>query len=293
MKTKTIVIVGSLMLACVAGGFLSGQWFASRQVRHELAETTYAWFEKGAFRAGAFDARASTWGSIWQEELGTQLKQALAASWSAAGNDSTWSSAFEVLRDQGRQSWSYANGTPESAQDDMIRYLCFRIHRAHVDGSVSAWPEVKALASYPRQTINRNREMIVNLVRDAITCGYGINDARRLMLAYAIHLSDLEWGRELSWLCLTNNEPPSSSIDNFTLVLEYLEEQANGEAGMLANTLQLCKPSREAQDASAEIIARLLRTEAIVQGTGRKAILEAWRGRLTASATRPSTQPTQ
>ena len=74
MKTKTIVLVGSLMLACVAGGFLSGQWIASRQARHELAETTYAWFEKGAFRAGAFDARTSTWSAIWQEELGDQLK---------------------------------------------------------------------------------------------------------------------------------------------------------------------------------------------------------------------------
>jgi hypothetical protein len=273
MRIKINIAI--IMLACVAIGFFVGMRVASQKARRELASRTYRDFAGEGFPESGrgFDE------VLWKQELGEELLQTLTQPWSNTTNDAAWGTAYRIMRDCGSPTWLYTQGMSQSQQDDLIRYMCFRIEKASnlllfTNGS----PEFRALVSYPQEAINRNRDKVSRaLWKGACSSDLQI---RNMSSAYIVHLADLDWGRDLCWNCLGQAAYKGNYL---TWLRGFLEETAQGEQRVLASMLQSGKPSAGVQAGATQIIAR------VIQGDLPYIDIQEWRIQATASS-RPATQ---
>jgi hypothetical protein len=287
MKMKVSLAI-FLLLCIAAGAFFTGMWFGShneaRKARHDLALHSYDVYSGIGFR-GSFDGFDEV---LWREELGEYLQDALAKPWTSAyPNDAQWGTAYRIVHDPGstkgryaHPTWAYTQGMSQGQQDDLIRYMCFRIEKS---ANVKYGPdgaEFLALVTYPREAINRNRDKITR----AVTTGAsGMNRGVEILSsAYIVQLADLDWARDVCCIC---TRQAADQPSNFYWWRANLDSEAAG-GWRVGQLFDAGKPSPQAQAGAAQVVARL--TQDPQQGSD----FRAWRDEL-AAASRPATQPTK
>lgn len=287
MKNATAFGIVALVLACAIGGFLAGSWHASQKARQELARQTYDSFTSMGTGDDP-DRRA-----LWRQELRGELERALAQPWSAKHSTADWGFAYLILRDQGDTTWRYVDAMSSGQQDEMIRYLSFRIEMA------ATWPdncrgqaEFKALASYPKEAVDRNKDKVKPAI--VMAASSRASGVRQMALAYATYLTDMGWGRELCSECL-GQASIDPEIHPLPWVLMCLDEQARGKARLVKANLNTGKPSAEVRAGAAEVLKRFVQTDFENLGAQERASVEAWMhsgdlAALAALASQPATQ---
>ena len=122
--------------------------------------------------------------------------------------DRDWGFAYLVMRDEGPRSWSYHESMSSDQQDEVIAYLCFRIRELENNIQFTSGSfEFYALATYPRETIDRNQARI-KLALDTFTRypspgkhARSGSDQLIPMLKFCVQRIDHEWVAE--WLFST------------------------------------------------------------------------------------------
>lgn len=276
---KSRIVVSVLMLACIVGGFFVGSWFESRKTRREWAWQTFNRFRQN--RDNSADM------AMWRQELVNEMQQALASPWRDAQiNDDEWGTAYLVMRDCGEETWGHIDGMSQGQQDEMIRYLSFRIQRYADVRSFQGRAEFKALLSYPQEAITRNHDKVSRAVLHAVSSDSG--QIRTTAFAYVVRLTDLDWGRELCWQCMIRASYPTGV--RLTWILQFLDEEAKGKQGVGNSILDFGKPSAKAQDGAVEVLARFMQTDWPNVDDGTLAAIKMWKQDHGLPESRPETQ---
>ena len=287
MNKKSLIIV-TLMLACFIGGYFAGGRVESRRAQDALAMQTYGTFEAVGFCGGLSCQRA-----FWRQQLGDELARALAQPYIAITPDDTWGTAYLTMRDSDDpRTYCHSSGMSPSQQDQMIRYLCFRIEKiAESPGYDGAQGEFAALTTYPQETIGRNRDRIQRAVLEAAGARY--DQTRILAARYVVHLTDCDWGKELCWTRLCTARHPST-LDAFSSMMHDLYSIARGDyyGGMGDPRQPASKPTAEAQSGASAVLARFVQANwPDEDGLGRGTNYQIWRDKLKKSALPAATQP--
>ena len=106
---------------------------------------------------------------------GTTFAEELAEPWSPTRDFMVWGIEYSIFRNPTQEEWSWRDGTPDAAQNDMVRYLCFRLKASAEKGGVNmgfSRYEFEALATYPNATLVRNAEMIADMLKDDMASPY-------------------------------------------------------------------------------------------------------------------------
>jgi len=189
----------------------------------------------------------------WQRVLGARLQPALAAAWKE-GDDFAWGRAYAVLRDGGRDRWACDAGAAETAQDELVRYLCFRVE------AFSTWAggdrdnlnyEFSALEGYPDRTLVRNRPKLARALETAMYSPYvrQVFRAQDFLAAKAAQ----PWAAEASWRYLSNYQNLNAHpLENFLRRLGLVAKAGNpGARTLLARLIEEAKdhpPNMSAED---------------------------------------------
>ncbi len=272
MNRKRIIIIGAFILVFL-GGFLSGWFIKSRKAWRELAEVTYHLYRDRGFVNSGYGCSEA----VWREELADKLQRDLNTPYRPMSDDYYWGTAYEVVHDKGHKFWPYVDGMSQEKQDEIIRYLCFRIKKASGYADCRCHRAFEALASYPEETINRSKDNISQAIERSAMSGY--HEVRSVSLAYVTTLAGLDWGRDLCWryLFLTAKHSEGNYL---TWMLICLEGQANGSMGMVCSVLNTGKPSHEAQTGAAVVLNHIVEDDLGSLDTGNKAIIKAWKDKL-------------
>lgn len=115
---------------------------------------------------GIHENRKARWAWAKREHLEKRLKK----EWhEMAYDDGSWAIAFAVLKDKGWQTWKWSEVMDDAEQDDMIRYLCFRIEcGSPVVRANALHTEFKALCSYPAEALARHAAKLRRAVKYAL-----------------------------------------------------------------------------------------------------------------------------
>jgi hypothetical protein len=140
---------------------------------------------------------------VWARQLKSRLEADLQRPWGPVGDDlddCEWGTAFFVLRDSGgRFGWAYKPQMSSIEQDEMIRYLCYRLRRADV---VLMWyrndEEVTAMLTYPSPALERNGPVIEHLVRQVFKFNNASEVVSRTVGTMLTCMLDQRWAQDLA-----------------------------------------------------------------------------------------------
>lgn len=192
--------------------------------------------------------------SGWQRVVGAKLEAALAAPWNETSDDFAWGRAFAVLRDGSRERWACDPGAPEASQDELVRYLCFRVE------AFSTWAggdrdnlasEFGALESYPDKVLIRHRLKLARAVETAMYSPY----VRQVFRAqdFLAAKAGQPWAAQASWRYLSNYQSLNAHpLENFLRRLGLVAKAGNqGARVLLARLIEEAKdhpPNMSAED---------------------------------------------
>jgi hypothetical protein len=238
VKTSLLIVISAIVIG--VGGYVWGVKVEAARGRHALAEETYSWLCYPRLRY-SHDKRQL---SIWREELGNELeadlrRKAEIAAW--VSDDSIWGPAFEVMRSPDEQQWQYHEGMTPQAQDEMIRYLCFRLRRLEGDPD----RQLEALRAYPTAALTRNRQNIEWTIQTLHQ--FGSPRAWYLVSELMPYLAADEWGKELCLNHLKKSVAHGSEYP-WDMLWQVLYSFARGEGNWVPH------PAKASQVGAAQVL---------------------------------------
>jgi len=143
----------------------------------------------------------------FREVLGEWVRSDLAKMdpWHKGYPEDWWAVHFAVVKDAGREGWRYSRDMDQERQDEMIRYLCYRIRLPLLSGEWGidvGGDAYGALGTYPEAALERNRAMIVHALQGPLRSDFA--SAPQQFLASKI---SQQWAQDLAWRYLTQNLP--------------------------------------------------------------------------------------
>jgi len=178
----------------------------------------------------------------WRSVLRGSLEEDLARPRSGMADDARWGIAYSVLRNTevGSDAWLYDPSMGLTREDEVIRYLCFRIE--HGRGAIGwpATPEFRALASYPPPALARNGPKIQRTIKSAL------HGPVRLVSSYAQEFLAAQlahaWAQELAFWFVANSKHVVLSGGRRLFLGEALGKANGGDAGAQAFLRSLVGP---------------------------------------------------
>ncbi len=191
----------------------------------------------------------------WKRVMGAKLRADLEQPWHPGAYDQTWGPAFAVLRDAGPDGWAHRPDMTDPEQDEMVRYLCYRIEamsEARTQPPADLRPEFAALETYPPETLARQGEMLTRTVDSAFRCAFG----QVVYVAQGFLASQVrqEWARSQAWdyLARTAHSYSVNTSARPAYMVEYL-------------VWQLEEAAREGEPQAARLLLRFVDQRAEVE----------------------------
>ena len=123
--------------------------------------------------------------------------RALSTPWPSGESDRPWGVAYALVHHPPPEAWDHRPGMTRRQEDEMIRYLCFRVCVDTRSGSGACARALAALQTYPPEPLDRNRYRIVYMLKKTWTSPHVpvTRGAHRFLCRQVSR----PWARKLAW----------------------------------------------------------------------------------------------